>query len=118
MSRIGWMLLGGLVVLAVQATSTADDYSLAQRLFSRGDCSRGVIETRIDCLTWEVARIKARLDGRFGEFVPLGPHEEPLPNPSDSPRVMPPWPPLEQPSPPPVAPAPTLPQQPVLPQPR
>jgi hypothetical protein len=78
MRRIGWMLVGGLAVLAVQATSAAED-RVAQLLAWSGDCSRGSIELRLDCLTREVEQIKARLDGRIGEVVPLGPMTVPTP---------------------------------------
>lgn len=76
MSRIAWMLVGGLAGLAVQTMSAADDYDdyrLARLLAWSGDCSKGSTELRLDCLTRQVEQIKARLDGRFGEVVPLGP---------------------------------------------
>jgi hypothetical protein len=80
MSRIAWMLVGGLAVLAIQAPSTADD-RIVELFVSSGDCSKGLIEARVDCLTRQVEQIKARLDGRFGEVVPLGPVPAPSPAP-------------------------------------
>jgi hypothetical protein len=72
MSRIAWMLVGGLTVLALQTTGAADDYSLAQSFVWRGDCSKGATEVRLDCLTWQVEQLKRRLDGRDGRVLPLG----------------------------------------------
>jgi hypothetical protein len=98
-------------VLAVQATTTAQDRIL-ELFVSNGDCSKGSIELRLDCLTRKVEHIEARLDGRYGEVVPLGPDVAPA-RPPLSPRVMPPWPPLpDQPLPP--AQPPPLPAQPPL----
>ena len=96
MSRMGWMLVGALAVLAALAMSTAYD-RIAEWLVSSRDRAQQIDRT-----------INGRLRGRFGEFVPLGPHEEPTES-SNSPRVMPPWPPLrQQPAPLPV-PAPRMP---------
>jgi hypothetical protein len=71
MGRIAWMLAGGLAVLAIEATSAADDRRIAEFVVSSGDCSKGTIELRLDCLSREVERIKLRLDGRDGRVLPL-----------------------------------------------
>jgi hypothetical protein len=78
MRRIGWMPVGALAALAVQATSSAQDRVL-ELFVSRGDCSKGSIELRLDCLTRKVGQIEARLDGRYGEVVPLGQATAPTP---------------------------------------
>ena len=67
------MLVGGLAVLTLQATGAADDYGFAQSLLWSGDCAKGSTELRLDCLTRQVEQINARLDGRFGQVMPLGP---------------------------------------------
>lgn len=71
MSRIAWMLMGGLAALAIQATSSADERGVVELFVSGHDCRKGTIERRLDCLTLQVEHIQARLDGRFGEVVPL-----------------------------------------------
>jgi hypothetical protein len=72
MGRIGWMLIGGIVALAMQAISVADDRRTLELFASGGDCSRGSIEIRLDCLTWQVEQLKRRVDGRDGRVMPLG----------------------------------------------
>jgi hypothetical protein len=71
MGRIAWMLAGGLAVLAVEATSAADDWRMVELFSSGGDCSKGAIGLRLDCLSREVERIRPRLDGRDGRVLPL-----------------------------------------------
>ena len=81
MSRIAWMLVGALAAIVIQATSAADDR--AAQLFAWGaDCSKGAVAFRVDCLTRQVEQIKARLDGRYGEVVPLGPVSPTAPGPA------------------------------------
>ena len=87
MGRIGWMLVGALAVLAVQARSTAQD-RVIELFVSSGDCSKGSIERRLDCLTRKVERIEARLDGRYGEVVPIG--QMTVPTPATPAHVPPP----------------------------
>jgi hypothetical protein len=72
MSRIACILVGGLALLAIQAKGLADDDSLAQSHVWRGDCSKGAVEVRLDCLNWQVEQLKRRLDGRDGRVLPLG----------------------------------------------
>ena len=72
MGRIGWMLVGGIVALAVQATNAADEKSAIELFAGSGDCSKGTIEVRLDCLNWQVEQLKRRLDGRDGRVMPLG----------------------------------------------
>ena len=72
MGRIGWMLAGGLTVVAVQATTAADECRM-ESFVSGGDCSKGTVEVRLDCLNWQVTQIKRRLDGEVSRIVPLGP---------------------------------------------
>jgi hypothetical protein len=72
MGRIAWMLMGGLAVLAIQATSAADERAPIELYLSVGDCSKGAIEVRLDCLNWQVEQLKRRLDGRDQRVVPLG----------------------------------------------
>jgi hypothetical protein len=78
MRRIGWMLVGALAVVAIQATSSAQDRIIELFVSSR-DCSKGAIELRVDCLNRKVGQIEARLDGRYGEVVPLGQPMAPTP---------------------------------------
>jgi hypothetical protein len=88
MSRIGWMLVGALAVLAAEGTSSADDLERPPLPVWSAACSKGSVELRLDCLTRKVEQIEARLDGRLVQVVPLGPDEAPAPAPA-SPRIMP-----------------------------
>jgi hypothetical protein len=75
MRKIGWMVAGGVIVLAVQATSVADERSLRdydRALALAGDCGKGTIEARLDCLSFEVGQLKRRLDGNDGRVLQLG----------------------------------------------
>ena len=72
MRRIGWMVVGGLIVLAVQATSVADERSRLDRYAGNRDCGKGTIEKRLDCLTVEVVELKRRLNGDDGRVLQLG----------------------------------------------
>ena len=72
MRRIGSMLVGGLIVLAVQATSVADEGILLDFYAGNRDCSKGTIEKRLDCLTIEVVELKRRLNGDDGRVLQLG----------------------------------------------
>jgi hypothetical protein len=72
MRRIGSMLVGGLIVLAVQATSIADEGRLLDLYAGNRDCSKGTIEKRLDCLTIEVVELKRRLNGDDGRVLQLG----------------------------------------------
>jgi hypothetical protein len=72
MRRIGWILVGGLIVLTVQATSIADDGRLPAFYSGNRDCSKGTIEKRLDCLTFEVVELKRRLNGDDGRVLQLG----------------------------------------------
>jgi hypothetical protein len=70
--RIGWMLVGGLIVLTVQATSVADEGRLPDFYTGNRDCSKGTIEKRLDCLTLEVVELNRRLNGDDGRVLQLG----------------------------------------------
>jgi hypothetical protein len=72
MRRIGWILVGGLIVLTVQATSIADDGRLPAFYSGNRDCSKGTIEKRLDCLTFEVVDLKRRLNGDDGRVLQVG----------------------------------------------
>ena len=72
MGRIGWMLAGGAIALAVQATGAADERRIVDFYSSSGDCSKGTVEVRLDCLNRSVEQIKQLLDGRSGRVLPLG----------------------------------------------
>ena len=75
MRNIGWMVAGGLIVLAVQATSIADERSVQDFYTASGltgACSKGTIEVRLDCLTFEVGQLKRQLSGDDGRVLPLG----------------------------------------------
>jgi hypothetical protein len=72
MHRAGWMAIGGLVVLAVQATGVADEGRIVDLFVSRGDCRNGSIAHRIDCLSWNIEQLKLRLDGGDGRIILLG----------------------------------------------
>ncbi len=72
MRNIGWMVAGGLIVLAVQATSVADERRLLDTLAPNAACSKGAIEARLDCLTYEIVRLKRQLNGDDGRVLQLG----------------------------------------------
>ena len=103
--RIGWMLVGALIVLAARTTTAAEDRALETYYVSIGDCSQGSVEFRLNCLSWQLTQIKRRPDGEVGLIVPLAPQEAPAPH-SVTPRLMPPRPPLPPRSSPPAQPQP------------
>jgi hypothetical protein len=49
-----------------------DERAPIELYLSVGDCSKGAIEVRLDCLNWQVEQLKRRLDGRDQRVVPLG----------------------------------------------
>jgi hypothetical protein len=72
MNRISMAFIVGAVVLAMGAPAAVPQERRGDVLISNSrDCGQGTVEQRLDCLTFEVAQLKQRLEGREGRVTPL-----------------------------------------------
>jgi len=71
MDRIAIALTVGLVVVAMQATGSAEQRRGEVPLLRSRDCAKGTVEERLDCLNGEIIQLKQRLEGREVRIMPL-----------------------------------------------